>query len=168
MQAVWIALIVAAPAAAVPVLVAWITGVQRRKEKKQDYARQDAVADRLAARQDAIAAKAAEKAELLLDANERVAHTAMLTQEKLDVIHVLVNSNMTAAMQAELTAMEEVLAMRLELAEDRTAAGQQPRPELLAAITNARSKVAELRSALSDRMEQTKVADARAERAGGK
>src|SRR6185503_19096843 len=41
-QAVWVALIVAVPAASVPVLVAWVTGVQRRREKAEDYARQDA------------------------------------------------------------------------------------------------------------------------------
>jgi len=178
-QAVWVALIVAVPAASVPVLVAWVTGVQRRREKAEDYARQDAVAARLtapqdkiaaalAARQDAIAAKAEEAAALLLDANERVAHTAEVTQEKLDEIHILVNSNMTAAMQAELTAMEEVLAMRVELAEERSAAGQAPRPDLVASITTARDKVAELRAALSDRLTQTKIADAHAERAGGK
>ena len=97
---VWLALIGLATAILTgtvsPILVGWFAAKRDRRNKKEDYDRQDVVA-----------AKAAEAAILLLAANERVAKTAAVTNQKLDVIHTLVNSNMTAAMQAELDAINK-------------------------------------------------------------
>lgn len=88
--------------------------------------------DRLAdwARQDALAAK---------------------TNGKLDVIHVLVNSNMTAAMQAELDAIKREIVMMREVAALNLAAGREPTVEALAAIEATQVKIAELESQLADR-----------------
>ena len=79
MSAVLVAVIVGAFAFAGPLIL-----------KRQDYKRQDAVADRVK-----------EAAELL-------ATTSTVTQEKLDEIHVLVNSRLTAA-------LDEIAALRAYL-----------------------------------------------------
>ncbi|HXH92621.1 MAG TPA: hypothetical protein VNN25_13650 [Thermoanaerobaculia bacterium] len=79
MSAVLVAVIVGAFAFVGPLIL-----------KRQDYKRQDAVADRVK-----------EAAELL-------ATTSTVTQEKLDEIHVLVNSRLTAA-------LDEIAALRAYL-----------------------------------------------------
>ncbi len=109
----------------------------------------------LASRQDAAAAKAAEAARLLLAANERVAATSVVTNNKLDVIHTLVNSNMTAAMQAELDATIRELAMMQEVIDLKQASsGRPPGVEALAAIASTKLKIGELRAILKDRSTQ--------------
>src|SRR6185503_6664284 len=90
---VQLALIVAIPAFAAPVLMAILTNWLASKDKKLDYARQDAVAK-----------KVEDAANLLRASNDKVAETTKVTNGKLDLIHTLVNSNMTAAMQSELNA----------------------------------------------------------------
>src|SRR5687767_9423964 len=78
MDTVWVALLVAVIG---PLLLSWLNGrqqqsklaaehKQRMADKVQDYARQDAVADRLLARQNAVASQAAAAAELLLAAQQ--------------------------------------------------------------------------------------------------
>jgi hypothetical protein len=78
-------------------LLAYLTGRQRLSEKREDWRRQDEVAARLLAAND-------EVAEQLLTANGK-------TDVKLDEIHVLVNSNLTAAMQSELNSLQGQLAL---------------------------------------------------------
>ena len=152
-----------------PVLLAYLTNRSRRQDKQEDWARQDAVAAQAAEaarllleRQDAVAAQAREAARLLLDSNERVAETAAVTNGKLDVIHTLVNSNMTAAMQAELDATTRELAMMREVIALNKAAGRQPSTDALAAIESTTHKIRELEAALADRLQQTHVVEAQA------
>jgi hypothetical protein len=76
--------------------------------------------------------------------------TAM-TSRKLDVIHTLVNSNMTTHMQSELDAIVRELAMMREVARLHEDAGREPTEETLAAIKVTEAKVAELRAVLGDR-----------------
>ncbi len=120
----------------------------RKEEKEQDWKRQDEVA-----------AKADEAARLLLAANERVAKTAAVTNGKLDQIHTLVNSNMTAAMKAELEAtIEKLKLMRKIVARDK-AENIKVLPEALEAIRSVEAKIGELTASLNDRLKQTQLAD---------
>jgi hypothetical protein len=164
MVAVWPVLIVAFAALLGPMLLAHQQSRQRRREKAEDaaqrkeerdedYARQDAVAERLTRRQNEVAAETAETAALLLDANERVAaqtvETAAVTNGKLDQIHELVNSTLTGAMQAQLVALEAQLAMIRRF-----------QPDATEEITQLEADVIELRGKLADRARQTEIADA--------
>jgi hypothetical protein len=160
MEAVAVALIVAG----VGVFGQWLL-------RRQDFARQDQVAAQAAEaarllleRQDAVAAQAAEAAELLLDANERVAKqsedAAKVTNGKLNQIHELVNSTLTAAIEDLRLATEQQLMLLRSVIELNREAGREPSPDLLAALPAVEEKVAELRSKLADRARQTEIADA--------
>lgn len=153
MEGVYLALIAAFAASIPPLIMALVQNRSKRLDKAQDYAREDAVA----AKVDAAAVKAAEAARLLLASNERVAATSVVTNAKLDVIHVLVNSSMTAAMQAELDARQIGLTQMMEIIELKKAAGLQPTSEVIAAGVALRAKIAELEAKLADRLKQSKV-----------
>lgn len=147
-----------------PTLLSVLTAWQRRTERQEDYARQDAVAkaaeDR-ESRQEVAAHAVAEQAretvkkaaELLLAANERVATQSAAASEvingKLGQIHELVNSTLTGAMQAELVARQA----QVELVRRFT-------PSQTAEIAVLESAVADLQMKLTDRIAQTKIADA--------
>jgi hypothetical protein len=118
----------------------------RRQEKKQDYERQDEVANR-----------AAHAAELLLAQNHKVALASEKTLEQLGVIHVLVNSNMTAAMQAELDATIREHAGLIEIVELKKQHGDKPTTHALAVIESTDKRISELRANLDDRLKQSAV-----------
>jgi hypothetical protein len=127
---VWLALIglatVILTGTVSPILVGWFAARRDRRNKKEDYARQDAVANQaaeaarlLADRQDAAAQKAAEAARLLLAANERVAKTASVTNETLDRVeelsvktHGLVNSEKTRGLETQEALLLEVIELK--------------------------------------------------------
>jgi hypothetical protein len=88
---------------------------------------------------------------------------AAATNGKLDIIHTLVNSNMTAAMQAELDAIRRELAMMREVVALNLAAGREPTVETLAAIEATEAKITKLSSQLAER----EAAARRAERPPG-
>ena len=141
---VQIAMIVAAFGFAGPVIMSLVTYWVHRNETLRDYARQDAVAARL------------------LVSNERVAETAktaadglVVTNSKLDMIHTLVNSQMTAALESELAATQRELAMMREVISLKSAAGHAPNIETLSEIKAIEGKVVELKSRLSDRFDPT-------------
>jgi hypothetical protein len=73
------------------------------------------------------------------------------TSRKLDIIHVLVNSNMTAHMQSELDATVRELAMMKEVARLHEDAGRAPTDDTVTAIELTEAKVTELRAILGDR-----------------
>lgn len=104
------------------------------------------------ARQDALAAKAATAA-------AEIKAQADAADKKLDQIHGLVNSNMTAAMTAEAAAVERELAGMLEIIELRKALGQEPSGEALGAVDAIRGRLAELQSQLADRARQAEIAE---------
>jgi hypothetical protein len=137
---IWVALIVSVVS---PGLLSLLTNKQRRKEKAADWMREDIVAE-----------KAAVAAELLAIDNRAVAKRSAETIQKLDVIHVLVNSNMTAAMQSELDATVRERAMMTEVVDLKKAAGREPTIEVLAAIRATDIKIVELCSALRERLNQ--------------
>lgn len=145
MEAVYVALIVAVPAVISPALLAVITGRQRRREKLEDYARQDAVATRL------------------LDANRRVAAMAAeaseATQGQLRQIHTLVNANLTKAQQQELDATVAMAVSMQEVIDLKRTLGVEPSLEALEALATARARVTELSRDVAHRIEQTKVGE---------
>jgi replicative DNA helicase len=159
MNSLLIALVVAVIG---PIILSWLNGRQRKAEKILDWARQDDVAAEAKRQQGEVAAQAAEAARLLLAENKKVAHTAAETNEKLDVIHTLVNSNMTAAMQSEYDATVRELAMMREVVALKKAAGEQPSPEAVAAIDATEQKIAQLAAELSDRLKQANIVEAQA------
>jgi hypothetical protein len=171
-QSVIIAAIVAISSMTAPILLAWMTNRTRHQERMEDYARQDQVAkkaeevakqaavaaDLLAVQQRAATTQVKQTAELLVASNERADTNATATNIKLDVIHTLVNSNMTAAMQAEYDATVREAAMMREVVSLKQAAGHDPTIETLAAIEATDKKIADLRAALADRLKATEQA----------
>lgn len=147
-QEVLVALIVAGSSTSSPLLLAFLTSRSRRKEKAGDYARQDLVA-----------AKAAEAAELLLAANERVARqTAKAdaeTQVALGAIHRLVNSNLTSAQRRELAATRAMLASMREVIDMKRDRDVAVKPETLTAIAEVERRIGELSRELTHKIEET-------------
>lgn len=144
----WTAVIVAASATVSPLMLAFLTNRQRDAAQKKDWARQDQLIERTET-----------TAALLLAANERVAQGTKVTNDKLDVIHTLVNSNMTAAMQAEHDATVRELAMMREVIALHRADGREPNVESLAAIDSTEHRIAELKASLADRLTQAKAVE---------
>ncbi len=138
-------LVVAVTATVVsPLILAVITNSQHRRDRKEDWRRQDEVRD-----------QAAKAAELLIISNNSTTNIANATNRKLDIIHTLVNSNMTAAMQAELDATVREVAMMKEVIALNIAAGRSPSSESEAAIKLTQGKINELKAALKDRLVAT-------------
>lgn len=106
------------------------------------------------ARRDAAKAAglAAHVAEQLVKSNEAVAETAKTQGSKLDQIHVLVNSNMTAQMQSELDAYRANLVLMEDISALRKAAGESPRIEAITAMETTKARIAELEAQLVDRL----------------
>lgn len=161
-QAVWIALIGAVSLSVIgPTVSGYFTNRSRRQDREEDRKDREAVANQAAEaarllieRQDATAAKVAEAARLVKENNKAVAAATAETQEQLKVIHGLVNSSMTAAMQSEYGAVQRELAMMQEVIELKRAAGKNPSVDALAAIGATKDKIAELAAALADRLKQ--------------
>jgi hypothetical protein len=142
-----------------PVLLATLTGWQQRRARKHDDERQDLVAARLEAKQEQAAVRAEqaaartrEVAERLLVANADVARVARENAEvvggKLNQIHELVNSTLTSAFEAQLVALEQLLA---------ALQGGEPTPE---GLRSAQERIADVKARLADRARQTVLADA--------
>jgi len=136
-----------------------VNGQQRRRDKREDWERQDIVANRLTARQDAIAAKAAEAAALLLANNQVVAETAARTQGQLTVIHDLVNSTMTEAKQSELVALRGQLVLMGRVMALNEEQGIASTEEDRAALEAIDARVAEVQAIVDDRVHQQQIID---------
>lgn len=120
-----------------PWLLARQLNAQALRLKAEDYARQDVVAERAAA------------------ANKQAAEVANVQVAKLDQIHSLVNSSMTAAMEKELLATELNLTLLEELAQ---ATGKPPSSFAAERIVATKIQIAELKAKLADRLKQTTAA----------
>lgn len=90
-----------------PLLMSWQVNRSRREEKKEDWARQDL-----------IALQAQEAAELLVMSNAKIAAATEATNAKIDnvaitanVIHTLVNSEMTRVLKLQLVALQSQLVL---------------------------------------------------------
>jgi predicted RNase H-like nuclease (RuvC/YqgF family) len=128
MNTITVALIVAFGTTAGPIFLAYLTNNQRRQEKLEDWRRQDEVAARLLA-------------------------ATKHTDEVLDTIHTLVNSNMTAAMQSDLNSMKAQLALMKQVFRLTGKVAQDPSIEVVEA------RIAELTSQLEDRQKAQERAE---------
>jgi hypothetical protein len=139
-----------------PLILAHRTERMHREDMLSDYQRQDAVAK--AAKE---ASDAAHKVGMAIQAHTEVTVTKLdKANVKLDVIHGLVNSTLSAALQSELDALTTSLAMMNEVVALKTHSGQEPAAEALIAIDDTEAKIAELRATLADRLQQAEsIAD---------
>lgn len=168
MDVIIVAIIVAISSTVGPVLLVLANGRQRTKEKQEDYARQDLVAAKadavavkaaeaaelLLAKQNQIAAQAAEAASLLVANNALEAETSKITIGKLDVIHTLVNSSLTKAIQDQLDANIATLALLNEVISLRSGG---PSEETLAVKAKLEAKITELQVQLADRVKSAAI-----------
>lgn len=165
-EAVVVAAIVALPATVTPLLLAAISGRAAARAKQQDYDRQDVVAAQLIARQDLVTEQARQTARTLLASNDRIAVVARETADrlggKLEQIHTLVNSNLTAEMNGRLIATKGQLAGLREVVELKRLAGHKPTEDALEAIIAIEKVIGELETTLAERASQTLVADTQA------
>lgn len=153
MEAVYIAIIAAVTAATSmlgPIILASLSSKQRRDEKKQDWDREDLVA-----------AKAAEAAKLLVESQRALLVATKGTHEKLDVVHALVNSNLTTALQASYDSMSRELTMMYEIVELKRKDGAEPSDYTKSAISATEGKLKELGENLVVRAAQQAEMDAR-------
>jgi hypothetical protein len=133
----------------------------KSKEKAEDYARQDLVAERvaLAAKQAADAAalllkaqretiaRTDEVARLAAEAAARVDTQLKASLEQGNKIHILVNSDMTAARTAERNSLKLLL-----IALRRISASGQISPDESKEIEDVEQRIAELDQILADRL----------------
>jgi len=148
-------------AATTPLIQSYI----RRQDKKADYLRQDEVAERaktdnakLLESQEKLASQNNETARLLVQSNEKSDHRSDVQDAKLDQIHTLVNSNLTAEMQARLVTLRSFLDVSLKYALHPPTMGEAELAELASSIADTRSEIAKLAAQLEDRLQQTQVA----------
>jgi len=127
--------IAAAISCAGPLLLDWRTGKRRIEERREDFARQDAVA---------AAAKI----------------VATNTASQLRQIHTLVNSDMTAARQGELDQTRLSLILLRKIVAMGAIAGRSATVDELAAIEETEKRITELEGILADRLAQLKIVEA--------
>lgn len=147
MELVYVAGITSLSALITAVVLNLLTNRARQRERSEDFARQDAVAKEVKA-----VKAATEAAAKLLLANTSDTNT------RLAVIHTLVNSQMTAALQSERDATERLLVVMLEIIELKKTTGHSPNTETLTAVEVIRNRVKELQVILTERGIQTAIA----------
>ncbi len=152
-----------------PLLMAWLLDRNQARAKQKDYERQDAVAKRLLDRQDLADKRTEEVAEQAKEvARQQAAHADEVARRlaentakqdavnrektsKLDQIHVLVNSGLTAALEGQM----EYAVANLALMEDNIARlrseGKRPSEQTLVLIDHAKAKIVMLAAQLRER-----------------
>ena len=155
-QTIAVALIIATSSVTGPLILAHFQNRQRRRELKDQIKREDEKAS-----------AAAKVADTLVKSNKEIASKVeqnhKTTSDKLEVIRVDVNSNMTAAMKGELDATQREHATLIELVDLRNKLGQEPTKIVLEAIDRSQLRIAELTAVLNDR---TKAAEMVATKTG--
>jgi hypothetical protein len=164
--AAWLTpLIVAFGVVVGPLLLAYLTGRQRTRDKREDWARQDAVA----AKADAVAEQARVAAELLLAAQKAsikrtdevarlAAEAAAQTASKLESIdlqgrsiHTLVNQKLTDVTQQALAATQALLPLLEDAIARTVAGGDLPTSTDLQRIADTRRSIVDLQANLHER-----------------
>jgi uncharacterized membrane-anchored protein YhcB (DUF1043 family) len=144
METIIVALIVAVLA---PLILGYLTNRARRAEKLEDWARQDVVAEKIEEQAQLLLERDAVTAKLLEDNNQLVADTASATQDQLQVIHGLVNSDMTRIIEEKLAGLKRELIMMRLLAGDLKVGS-----EAAAAIEAMESQISDVSEMLGDRL----------------
>ena len=150
-EAISLALIIAVPALLAPLLMAWLTHRNARKDREHDWERQDKVAERAAeASRKILASQAATTA-----AQEEATQAAHLarkeTYSQLTAIHTLVNSNYTIALTSELNSTRRELIALKEIMALRAATGRPINSDAEMTIETAERRVRELTAELTER-----------------
>lgn len=142
-----------------PLLLSVLTNRHAVFKQQMDYARQDEVARKadevaanLLARQTESTRAQEKVASLLINSNAKMVDTAQRHEDKLDQIHTLVNSNMTAQMQKELDSALSNLVLLDEIVELRHEAGKEAKAETLTAIEKTKARISVLQIELKDRI----------------
>jgi hypothetical protein len=147
-----------------PVLLWYLEGRRRRRdrqieaterEKDREHEHQLRLAEQQAdyKRQDEVAAA-------LRRNNEVVAESTAETRGRLEVIHILVNSTLTAAKESQLEALKGQLALLLELTSyKKEQEGTKPSSASTSQISLLRLAISELDADLQHRLAQTSVAE---------
>lgn len=117
-----------------------IQGLMARASKREDWRRQDEVAE-----------SAAEVTRVLAEENRKAAAVSEVMLETLKVIHTNVNSNMTAEMKAARDALVALHASLKEIVRLNRVAGNEPTEDALLAIESTKAKIAELNAQLAER-----------------
>lgn len=148
-EGLWLGVIVALLTTTIgPIVIAWFNARQARIIRKEDHERQDAVA-----------AKAAEALEVAKKSQAAIVSATVQTNDKLDVIHALVNSNLTLALQGELDATVRELALMRELMTLHRMYGTEPSPEAKEALAHTAARITSLQAQVNDRISATWAAD---------
>jgi len=148
-----------------PMVLMYLTAHEKRREREEDWARQDLVAERLAQssanllkKTEAVAKEARTAASLLLEANERVAaqsHAILASSEKLekkvDVVHGLVNSALTTVKQSEYDGLVRELALKEQNIILERGAGTEPTKASLDYVELLTAKISDLKNELEER-----------------
>lgn len=137
----------------------------RIKEKASDRQAQIDKEARDYAREDLVARRADERSEALLrtttmavNTSKKVVEMTADNTDRLNTVHFLVNSNLTAHYESKLATLKISLALAKEVAELQRTAGREPSPGTLATIQATEVEIAELEQTIIDR----KVTDAKA------
>lgn len=170
----WTPVIVAVGVIVGPLLLAYLTGRQRSRDKREDWARQDAVA----AKADAVAEQARLAAELLLAAQKATikrtdevarlaAEAAAQTAAKLEsidkqgkTIHALVNQKLTDVTHQALVATTALLPLLEEAITRTRAGGNEPSEKDLKRLEDTRRSIVDLQADLEQRAENQAEVDA--------
>ena len=155
-----------------PLVLVSATAFIHRKERAEDFKRQDAVAAKAAA----VAVKAETAAELLSAAQQvtitntedvrvAAASSAADTKTQLKQIHTLVNSDKTAAMQALLDQTQLTLVGLREIVALVKKGRGKPTAATLSAIETAEEHIAQLTAELVDREHQAVAVEAEKQKA---
>ena len=148
-----------------PMVLMYLTAHEKRREREEDWARQDLVAERLAQssanllkKTEAVAKEARTTASLLLEANERVAaqsHAILASSEKLekkvDVVHGLVNSALTTVKQSEYDGLVRELYLKQQNIILERGAGTEPTKASLDYVELLTAKISDLKNELEER-----------------
>jgi hypothetical protein len=131
MTAIVVAVIVAVPTVLATTLVPLLTKRSERQERRE------------------VAARAAEAAELLAVNTKQAAEATQTLTDKVDVVHTLVNSNLTIATQKLREKTQRALNLLLEF-----------EPSNSVEINVLKAELAELDAVLLDRLKQAKAVEA--------
>jgi hypothetical protein len=125
-----------------------IVGHQQRTARKEDWARQDTVAAKL------------------IMSNQHVADNASRTFKQLegisvttDIIHTLVNSDLTKAIQGQLDKTIISVSLAQQVVDLHKKAGIEPPPEVLGIIEAASESISSLKADLAQREKQQSIVE---------
>lgn len=133
-----VAAIVAVSSTCAPLFLAYLTAQQRRKERREDFERQDKVAQR-----------AAIVAKNLMDFNRSIVSAA-------DDVGMNLDGQMRESLRSEIEAIERQLALAQEVLQLRIEAGNEPSDDSLRAIRFTKDRLEMLKAQLAAREQKEK------------